>query len=69
MTTLLVSTLGGHLAQLHALVPRLAGIDTTPRVWVTHDDAPAPAEAEGEHVHHVTRDLVGFLEDLLQARP
>ena len=38
-------------------------------VWVTHDNAQAPAEADGEHVHHVTRDLVAFLEDLLQPAP
>ena len=38
-------------------------------VWVTHPDARDRAETEGDHIHHVTRDLVGFLEDLLQTRP
>ncbi len=38
-------------------------------VWVARDDERSRAGAEGEHIHHVTRDLVAFLEGLLQPKP
>ncbi|MFL5845914.1 MAG: glycosyltransferase [Solirubrobacteraceae bacterium] len=59
MTTLLVASTGGHLAQLHELRPRLRGID--PDVaWVTFDTPQSRALLAGERVtfvrHTATRD-------------
>lgn len=47
MTTLLVTSVGGHLAELHSLVPRLQGIDVD-RLWVTFDSAQSRSMLEGE---------------------
>ncbi|GAA4979967.1 glycosyltransferase [Kineococcus glutinatus] len=50
MTTLLVSTVGGHLTQLHSLVPRLPIGD---RVWVTTESAQSKSLLAGEEVHYL----------------
>lgn len=59
MTTLLVASSGGHLAQLHQLRPRLAGIGEDV-MWVTFDTSQSRSLLEGERVHFVehtvTRD-------------
>lgn len=69
MTTLLVASTGGHLAELHDLVPRLG---VTDRRWVTFDSPQSRSLLEGEDVVHVppatSRDLVGAVRDLLVAR-
>jgi len=59
MSTLLIASTGGHLAQLHQLRPRLRGID--PDVtWVTFDTPQSRALLAGEDVvfveHTLTRD-------------
>jgi UDP-N-acetylglucosamine--N-acetylmuramyl-(pentapeptide) pyrophosphoryl-undecaprenol N-acetylglucosamine transferase len=68
MTTLLVASTGGHLAELHDLVPRL-GI--TDRRWVTFDSPQSRSLLSGEDVVHVppvtSRDLVGAARDLIAA--
>jgi UDP-N-acetylglucosamine transferase subunit ALG13 len=69
MTTLLVASTGGHLAELHDLAPRL-GI--TDRRWVTFDSPQSRSLLADEDVVHVppatSRDLVGAVKDLLVAR-
>jgi UDP-N-acetylglucosamine--N-acetylmuramyl-(pentapeptide) pyrophosphoryl-undecaprenol N-acetylglucosamine transferase len=69
VTTLLVASTGGHLAELHDLVPRLGVGD---RRWVTFDSPQSRSLLEGEDVVHVppatSRDLVGAVRDLLVAR-
>lgn len=69
MTTLLVASTGGHLAELHDLAPRL-GI--TDRRWVTFDSPQSRSLLVGEDVVHVppatSRDVVGAVRDLLVAR-
>lgn len=69
MTTLLVASTGGHLAELHDLVPRLG---VTDRRWVTFDSPQSRSLLAGEDVVHVppatSRDLVGAVRDLLVAR-
>ena len=69
MTTLLVASTGGHLAELHDLVPRL-GIGE--RRWVTFDSPQSRSLLAGEDVVHVppatSRDLAGAVQDLLVAR-
>lgn len=69
MTTLLVASTGGHLAELHDLVPRLG---VTDRRWVTFDSPQSRSLLEGEDVVHVppatSRDVVGAMRDLLVAR-
>ena len=69
MTTLLVASSGGHLAELHDLVPRL-GVQE--RRWVTFDSAQSRSLLAGEDVVHVppaaSRDLVGAVRDLVIAR-
>ena len=69
MTTLLVASTGGHLAELHDLVPRLG---VTDRRWVTFDSPQSRSLLDGEDVVHVppatSRDLVGAVRDLLVAR-
>ncbi len=66
MTTLLVSTVGGHLAQLHELVPRFTGVDTEKRVWVTHRSAQSESLLTGEDVVWVPyieeRDVLGVAQ-------
>ena len=69
MTTLLVASSGGHLAELHDLVPRL-GVQE--RRWVTFDSPQSRSLLAGEDVVHVppaaSRDLVGAVRDLVIAR-
>lgn len=69
MTALLVASTGGHLAELHDLVPRL---DVPDRSWVTFDSPQSRSLLEGEDVVHVrpttTRDLPGALRTMLVAR-
>jgi UDP-N-acetylglucosamine--N-acetylmuramyl-(pentapeptide) pyrophosphoryl-undecaprenol N-acetylglucosamine transferase len=71
MTALFVSTLGGHLNQLVQLVPRLQGIDTTRRLWITHDDPQSRSLLAGEEVIFVPyvreRDLAGVARSLPHA--
>ncbi len=63
MTTILVSTIGGHLAQLHALAPRLPDVDLEDTIWVTHDSAQSRSLLAGQQVEFVPyideRDFVG----------
>ncbi|MBY8875306.1 hypothetical protein K7640_26075 [Micromonospora sp. PLK6-60] len=70
MTTLLVASAGGHLAELHQLVPRLGVQDDC--VWATFDSPQSRSLLAGEEVIHVppvrTRDAVGALRDWLAAR-
>ena len=58
MTTLLVANVGGHLTQLHSLVPRLPVGD---RIWVTTDAAQSRSLLAGEEVRWLeypqSRDL------------
>jgi UDP-N-acetylglucosamine transferase subunit ALG13 len=69
VTTLLVASTGGHLAELHDLVPRL-GIGR--RRWVTFDTEQSRSLLAGEDVVHVppvaSRDLVGTVQDMIVAR-
>jgi UDP-N-acetylglucosamine--N-acetylmuramyl-(pentapeptide) pyrophosphoryl-undecaprenol N-acetylglucosamine transferase len=69
VTTLLVASSGGHLAELHDLVPRL-GVQE--RRWVTFDSPQSRSLLAGEDVVHVppaaSRDLVGAVRDLVIAR-
>jgi UDP-N-acetylglucosamine transferase subunit ALG13 len=69
VTTLLVASTGGHLAELHDLVPRLG---VRERRWVTFDSPQSRSLLDGEDVVHVppatSRDLVGAVKDLLIAR-
>jgi UDP-N-acetylglucosamine transferase subunit ALG13 len=69
VTTLLVASTGGHLAELHDLVPRLGIRD---RRWVTFDSPQSRSLLDGEDVVHVppatSRDLIGAVRDLLVAR-
>lgn len=69
MTTLLVASTGGHLAELHDLVPRL-GVGR--RRWVTFDSPQSRSLLDGEDVVHVppatSRDLVGTVKDMMIAR-
>lgn len=69
MTTLLVASTGGHLAELHDLVPRL---DVADRRWVTFDSPQSRSLLDGEDVVYVppatSRDLVGAARDLMAAR-
>jgi UDP-N-acetylglucosamine--N-acetylmuramyl-(pentapeptide) pyrophosphoryl-undecaprenol N-acetylglucosamine transferase len=70
MSTLLVASTGGHLAELHDLVPRLGvGAD---RCWVTFDSPQSRSLLAGEEVVFVppvtTRDVVGAARDLVAVR-
>ncbi|HEX8343595.1 MAG TPA: glycosyltransferase [Actinoplanes sp.] len=69
MTTLLVASTGGHLAELHDLTPRL---DVSDRRWVTFDSPQSRSLLDGEDVVYVppatSRDLVGAVRDLMAAR-
>ena len=68
MTTLLVASTGGHLAELHDLTPRL-GVGE--RRWVTFDSPQSRSLLDGEDVVFVppatSRDLVGAVKDLIAA--
>ncbi|WP_416900957.1 glycosyltransferase [Micromonospora echinospora] len=70
MTTLLVASTGGHLAELHDLVPRLGVQDDC--VWATFDSPQSRSLLDGAEVIHVppatSRDLVGAVRDLVAAR-
>jgi UDP-N-acetylglucosamine transferase subunit ALG13 len=69
MTTLLVASTGGHLAELHDLVPRLGVSDD--RRWVTFDSPQSRTLLDGEDVVHVppstTRDLKGTMRTMAVA--
>ncbi|GAA3345579.1 glycosyltransferase [Amorphoplanes nipponensis] len=69
MTTLLVASTGGHLAELHDLTPRL-GVGE--RRWVTFDSPQSRSLLADEDVVFVppatSRDLVGAVKDLVAAR-
>ncbi len=64
MSTLLVSSVGGHLAELYRLIPRMEGIDDD-RLWVTFDTPQSRSMLEGEEVVYVDytgpRDLGNVL--------
>ncbi|MBM7518315.1 UDP-N-acetylglucosamine--LPS N-acetylglucosamine transferase [Nocardioides nitrophenolicus] len=68
MRVLLVSSSGGHLAQLMCLRPWWEKHD---RHWVTFDTADAVAKLEGESVtwahHPTTRNLVNLARNSVQA--
>lgn len=70
MSTLLVSSVGGHLAELHGLLPRLQGIEQE-RVWVTFDTPQSRSVLAGEEVRFVDytgpRDLKNVLRHSLVA--
>lgn len=70
MTTLLVASTGGHLAELYDLKPRLGLGDDC--VWATFDSPQSRSLLDGHEVIHVppatTRDALGALRDLLAAR-
>ncbi|MCR1783699.1 UDP-N-acetylglucosamine--LPS N-acetylglucosamine transferase [Nocardioides carbamazepini] len=69
MRVLLVSSSGGHLAQLMCLRPWWEKHD---RHWVTFDTADAVAKLAGEDVtwahHPTTRNLVNLARNSVQAR-
>ncbi|WP_067503890.1 glycosyltransferase [Actinoplanes sp. TFC3] len=69
MTSLLVASTGGHLAELHDLAPRL-GLGA--RRWVTFDSPQSRSLLAGEDVVFVppatSRDVAGVLRDLRVAR-
>jgi UDP-N-acetylglucosamine--N-acetylmuramyl-(pentapeptide) pyrophosphoryl-undecaprenol N-acetylglucosamine transferase len=68
VTTLLVASTGGHLAELHDLRPRLG---VRERRWVTFDSPQSRSLLDGEDVVFVppatSRDLVGAVKDLIAA--
>jgi len=70
MSTLLVSSVGGHLGDLHRLLPRLQGVDDE-RVWVTFDTPQSRSLLKDEEVVYVDytgpRDLVNVLRHSLMA--
>jgi UDP-N-acetylglucosamine--N-acetylmuramyl-(pentapeptide) pyrophosphoryl-undecaprenol N-acetylglucosamine transferase len=70
MSTLLVSSVGGHLAELHRLLPRLRGIEEE-RVWVTFDTPQSRSVLAGEDVRYVAytgpRDFKNVLRHSLVA--
>lgn len=49
MSTLLVTSVGGHLAELQSLLPRFEGLDPD-RIWVTFDTPQSRSVLEGEKV-------------------
>jgi len=69
VTTLLVASTGGHLAELYDLVPRLGIGD---RRWVTFDSEQSRSLLAGEDIVYVppagSRDVVGTVRDLIAAR-
>lgn len=70
MTVLLVCSGGGHLKQLHELVPRL-GVDGEDRLWVTFDSGLSRGLLGGEEVvyarHAVPRDVAGIAANSAQS--
>jgi UDP-N-acetylglucosamine transferase subunit ALG13 len=71
MTTLLVSSVGGHLTELCRLLPRLRGVEED-RVWVTFDTPQSRSLLRGEEVVYVDytgpRDVANVLRHSLLAR-
>lgn len=71
VTTVLVSTIGGHLAQLHALVPRLSDVDPSDVRWVTHDSPQSRSllsDADVEFVPYIDeRDIKGVVRAMPSA--
>ncbi len=71
MSTLLVSSVGGHLADLHRLLPRIEGLNCE-RVWVTFDTPQSRSLLAEEEVIYVDytgpRDLKNVLRHSLVAR-
>ncbi len=71
MTTLVVCSIGGHLSQMHALVPRLDGVDSADVLWVTHDSAQSRSLLDGQNVEYVPyideRDVLGVAKAVLPA--
>ena len=71
MSTLFVSSVGGHLADLHRLVPRLGGVESD-RIWVTFDTPQSRSLLVGEEVVYVDytgpRDVKNVLRHTLVAR-
>jgi UDP-N-acetylglucosamine transferase subunit ALG13 len=69
VTVLLACSGGGHLKQLHELVPRL-GIEGQPRLWVTFDGGLSRSLLADEDVvfarHAVPRDAPNILRNALQ---
>jgi len=69
VTTLLVAATGGHLSELHHLLPRL---DVGERCWATFDSPQSRSLLEGEDVVFVppaeSRELVGTFRQYLVAR-
>ena len=70
MTVLLVCSGGGHLKQLHELVPRL-GVEGEDRLWVTFDSGLSRGLLAGEDVvlarHAVPRDARAVAANTLQS--
>lgn len=70
MTVLLAASGGGHLKQLHQLVPRL-GLGDEPLLWVTFDGALARTLLAGQEVvharHAVPRDAVSIAANTARA--
>ncbi len=64
MSTLLVTSVGGHLAELQSLLPRFEGLDPD-RMWVTFDTPQSRSVLEGEKVVFVDytapRDAITIL--------
>ncbi len=71
MATLLVSSVGGHLTQLHRLLPSLQGIDAD-RQWVTFDTPQSRSMLKDEEVIYLnytrSRDVKNILRHSLVAR-
>jgi UDP-N-acetylglucosamine--N-acetylmuramyl-(pentapeptide) pyrophosphoryl-undecaprenol N-acetylglucosamine transferase len=71
MSTLLVSSVGGHLADLHRLLPRIEGLNRE-RTWVTFDTPQSRSLLAEEEVIYVDytgpRDLKNVLRHSLVAR-
>lgn len=69
MTVLLVCSGGGHLKQLHDLVPRL-GIEGQPRLWVTFDSGLSRTLLADEEVvytrHAIPRDAKNIALNTVQ---
>src|SRR5690349_4711629 len=68
MTTLLVATTGGHLAQLVDIAARLPEDADDVRVWVTHDNSQSRSALAGEHTVFVpyvgSKDVAGVLRNM-----
>jgi UDP-N-acetylglucosamine transferase subunit ALG13 len=69
VTTLFVSTLGGPLTELVQLSSRLGDVDTSRRLWVTHDAPQSRSLLAGEDVVFVPYIKEGDLAGVLRAFP